>query len=175
MPDHPTLETERLAFTVPQRADFEEFAAMRADPVVARYTSGTPASANDTWGRLLRYRGLWGIMGFGHWTVREKTTNRFVGTIGFGEFHRGLTPSLDGLPEAGWVLASWCHGKGFASEGVRAICHWLDTQTPHTLSRCIIAPENAASLRVAEKNGFTFLAPSRYMDQDVLMFERNRP
>nr|WP_298795329.1 GNAT family N-acetyltransferase [uncultured Acetobacter sp.] len=173
MPEAPSFETERLTFRIPQRADFEEFAAMRADPEVARYTSGAPASANETWGRLLHYRGLWGIMGFGFWSVREKQTGRFVGTIGFNEAHRGITPSMDGIPEAGWVLASWCHGKGFASEGVQAVCQWLDRETPYKRSVCIIAPANAPSIRIAEKNGFSLFTKTSFMNEETLMFERN--
>lgn len=170
----PALQTERLVLRAPERSDFEEFAAMRADPVVARYTSGAPASADDTWQRLLRYRGLWGIAGFGYWVARERATGRFVGTIGFGDFRRGLTPSLEDIPEAGWVLASWCHGQGFATEGVRAALHWLDTTTDHTRSACIIDPGNVASRRIAEKNGFVFLTGTMFMGKETLMFERRR-
>lgn len=175
MSEVPSLETDRLLFQAPRREDFEDFAAMRADPIVARYTSGKPESANATWGRLLHYRGLWGIMGFGFWMVREKQTGRFVGTIGFNEAHRGLTPSMDGIPEAGWVLASWCHGKGFATEGVKAACAWLDTQTPYRRSVCIIAPANTPSIRIAEKNGFSQFATTQYLNEETLMFERKVP
>lgn len=173
MSEVPCLETGRLLMRLPQREDFEEFAAMRADPVVARYTSGVPESANVSWGRFLQYRGLWGIMGFGFWVVREKLTGRFVGTIGFNEAHRGVTPSMDGIPEAGWVLASWCHGQGFATEGVQAACQWLDRETPYRRSLCIIAPGNAASVRVAEKIGFSFYTKTVFMNEETLMFERN--
>lgn len=115
----PALQTERLVLRAPERSDFEEFAAMRADPVVARYTSGAPASADDTWQRLLRYRGLWGIAGFGYWVARERATGRFVGTIGFGDFRRGLTPSLEDIPEAGWGIGLMVSRSGLC-DGRRA-------------------------------------------------------
>ncbi|GAN69252.1 GNAT family N-acetyltransferase [Acetobacter orleanensis] len=172
MSEIPSLETERLLLHAPCRKDFEEFTVMRADPIVARYTSRQPEDGNATWRRLLHYRGLWGIMGFGFWMVREKQTGQFAGTIGFNEAHRGVTPSMDGISEAGWVLASWCHGKGFATEGVKAACVWLDSETPYRRSVCIIAPQNKASVRVAEKNGFTLFTKTTFMKEEVLMFAR---
>lgn len=172
MSDVPCLETERLLFQAPCREDFEEFAAMWADPDVARYTCGTPETPQAAWGRLLRYRGVWGVMGFGFWSVRDKQTGRFVGTVGFHDAHRDVTPSVMGVPEAGWVLASWCHGKGFATEGVSAACRWLDTHTPYRRSVCLVSPRNTPSIRIAEKHGFVLFAKPFFMGEETLLFER---
>jgi RimJ/RimL family protein N-acetyltransferase len=59
-------------------------------------------------------------MGFGFWVVREKSTGRFVGEVGLANFRRDIEPSLGESKEAGWVLSPWAHGKGFATEAVRA-------------------------------------------------------
>lgn len=171
----PILETQRLILRLPERTDFEAFAAMRADPQTVRYIATTPPTLEETWLRLLRYRGSWGIMGFGYWTAREKTSGRVVGLLGFGDFHRPVTPALHGLPEAGWTLERRCHGQGFATEGTAAMFNWLDTQTPHRVSRCLIDPENAASIRIAAKNGFTLLSETTFHNRPTLMFERFRP
>ncbi|AOX17618.1 GNAT family N-acetyltransferase [Kozakia baliensis] len=170
----PVLETERMILRAHTQNDFEAFAAMRADPVIAKYTTGKPASLKDSWSKLLQYRGLWGILGYGYWAAEEKGTGRFIGNIGFGDFHRGLSPSIDGVPEAGWVLASWTHGRGFASEGAQAALRWLDTQTAYERCVCIIAPANQASKRLAQKLGFAFLTHTFFMEEDTLMFERKR-
>jgi RimJ/RimL family protein N-acetyltransferase len=132
---------------------------MWADPNVTRFIGGRPASREDVWNRLLRYRGLWALLGYGYWAVSERETGRYVGDVGFADFHRDITPSLNGAPEVGWALATWAHGKGFATEAVRAALAWGDTHLEPrrgepTRYVCLISPENLGSIRVAEKCGF---------------------
>ncbi len=116
----PVLETERLRLRGHRVNDFANCAAMWADPVVVRHTVGKPLTEEESWRRLLGYVGHWAVMGFGFWVAEEKATGRFVGEIGFVDYKRDLRPSLKGVPEIGWVLASHAHGKGFATEAVRA-------------------------------------------------------
>src|SRR5258706_15414003 len=112
----PTFETPRMIFRPHGLEDFEDCAAMWADPLVARYLSGKPSTREESWARLTRYAGHWKLLGFGYWAVREKASGRFVGDVGLSNFHRDITPSLDGQPEAGWVLTSSAQGLGFATE-----------------------------------------------------------
>ncbi len=59
------------------------------------------------------------MLGYGYWAARETAGGRAsVGEIGFADFHRGIQPSIDGVPEMGWALASWAHGQGFAVEAI---------------------------------------------------------
>ena len=76
----------------------------------------------------MRYRGLWPVLGYGYWAVEETASGRFVGDVGFADFHRVLEPSIRGVPEMGWVLAPEVHGNRYASEAVTAALHWLDAQ-----------------------------------------------
>ncbi len=134
--------------------DFEALAALWSDTNVVRHISGRPSSLQETWFRLLRYRGLWPLLGYGYWAIREKKSGRFVGDVGFADFKRDVEPSISGYPEAGWILARWSHGQGFATEAVAAALEWLDSHTDHRRVVCLIDGKNAASLRVAEKCGF---------------------
>lgn len=169
------IETGRLIFTLPALCDFDDLARMRADPLVSRYTTRVPATRSDSWERLIRYRGFWDILGYGFWSVRERESGRFVGTVGFGENHRGIEPSLDGFPEASWLLASWCHGRGYGKEAVAAACAWLDHETIHRRAVCMIDLQNRASLGVAARSGFIPLARSHYQTVPILVLERPRP
>src|SRR5688500_3429452 len=108
----PTLQTPRLVLRAHALSDFDAAVAMWADPVVVRYTIGQPSTAQRTWLRLLTYLGHWDLMGYGYWAVEEKATGRFIGEVGFADFKRGLDPSIEGVPELGWVLAPHAHGKG---------------------------------------------------------------
>ncbi len=70
------------------------------------------------------------------------------------------------------MLASWERGHSLATEAATAALFWADTgpRWPRTL--CIIDPENAASLLVAAKCGFTEQARTTYRDQPIILFAR---
>jgi RimJ/RimL family protein N-acetyltransferase len=167
------LATERLVMRPHQLTDFNECAAMWADPEVTRYiAAGARFSASDVWSRLLRYAGHWSLMGFGFWAVRERATGAFVGDVGMMDFQRAIEPALR-APECGWVLAAWAHGKGYATEAVRATVEWADTRFP--LTTCIIDPGNEPSIRVAIKVGFRETGSAIIVGERVRVFERERP
>jgi RimJ/RimL family protein N-acetyltransferase len=173
-PPAPVLQTERLVLRAHTLADYEESAAMWADPEVTRHIGGRPSTAEEAWSRLLRYAGLWALLGFGYWVARERETGRFVGEVGFADFRRELTPSLEGAPEAGWALAPWAQGRGFATEAVRAALAWGDAHLAAERTVCMIHPENVPSIRVAEKCGFRRIASSTYKGDPALLFERRK-
>jgi RimJ/RimL family protein N-acetyltransferase len=137
-----------------QVGDFEESLAMWSDPVVVRHIGGQVFSRQDVWGRVLRYVGHWPMMGYGYWVVRDKASGRFVGEVGFADFKRAIEPSIEGTPEAGWVLSPWAHGRGLATEAVTAILAWGDVHFGGARTVCIIDAENLASIRVAKKCGY---------------------
>ncbi len=168
----PVLETERLRLRGHRVDDFANCAAMWADPVVVRHTVGKPLTEEESWRRLLGYVGHWALMGFGFWVAEDRATGRFVGEIGFVDYKRDLKPSLKGVPEIGWVLASHAHGKGFATEAVRAVLAWGDAHFDSPRTACIIAPENVTSIRVAVKCGYRELTRTTYKGKPTLMFVR---
>jgi RimJ/RimL family protein N-acetyltransferase len=170
----PTLETSRLRLRAHGLDDFAVCAEMWASPIVTRHIGGRPFTAEESWSRLLRYAGHWSLLGFGYWAVVERATDRFVGEVGFADFHRDITPSFAGAPEAGWVLAPWSYGNGFATEAITAAAAWLDAALAPERTVCIIDPENLASIRVAEKCGYVAWQKTSYHGSDVLAFERRR-
>jgi RimJ/RimL family protein N-acetyltransferase len=168
----PILETERLKLRGHRLDDFVDSAAMWADPKVTRHISGKPFTEEESWAKLLRYVGHWSLLGFGYWVAEDKATGNFVGEIGFADYKRDLEPSLKGVPEIGWVLASQAHGRGFATEAVRAAVAWGDAHFPSPRTACIIAPENLASIRVAVKCGYREFQLTTYKGQPTMMFVR---
>jgi RimJ/RimL family protein N-acetyltransferase len=171
----PRIETPRLILDGHRVEDFEPLAEMWADPAVVRHIGGRPFSRGESWMRLPRYRGLWPLLGYGYWAIREKQTGRFVGDLGFADFHREIEPSIRGVPEAGWVLASWAHGRGFASEALRAALPWLDAKPGIERSVCLIDPANGPSLRLAAKHGFRPWRTTRFRDEETALLVRTRP
>lgn len=167
----PLLETERLRLRGHTLADFEAVATMWLDPDVVRHIGGKPSTHEESWARLLRYPGMWALIGYGFWAIEEKASGRLVGEGGFADFKREIEPPLD-APEQGWALASWAHGKGFATEAVAAMIAWGEAHLPPGGLVCIISPENTASIRVAEKVGYRQTASTSYKGTPTLQFRR---
>ncbi|GAB4375676.1 MAG: GNAT family N-acetyltransferase [Kiloniellaceae bacterium] len=168
----PVLTTRHLRLRGHSRDDFEALAALWADPEVVRHISGKPSTPAESWSRLMTYAGHWALLGFGFWAVEEIASGRYLGDIGLADFKRGLGPRFDGTPEAGWVLSPACHGKGYATEAVTAVLAWGAANIAMTRCVCMIAPDHAASLRVAEKCGFTPFAEAAFRNSPVILLER---
>jgi RimJ/RimL family protein N-acetyltransferase len=170
--DIPAIETPRLTLRGHRLADFSDCAAMWADPTVTRHIGGKPFSEEETWARFLRYAGHWLLLGFGYWAIEEKDTGSFVGELGFADYKRGIEPSLQGVPELGWALVSTAHGKGYATEAVRAAVAWGEAHFASARTVCIIHPENLASIRVAEKCGYKEFQRTTYKGHPTIIFDR---
>lgn len=165
----PRIETARLTLRPHLAGDFPAMERLWTDPAVTRFIGGRPSTAEEVWGRLLRYAGLWQVLGYGYWAVEERLTRRFVGDVGLADFRRTIEPSLAGMPEMGWVLIPEAQGRGFATEAVRAVLSWRAKALGPGRTVCLVAPDNAASLRVAEKTGFAPFAETTYHDQPTLL------
>lgn len=170
-PEVPVIETERLRMRGHRLADFDDSAAMWADPIVTRYI-GQPSTEQQSWARIRGYLGHWSLLGFGYWLVEEKTTGIFIGEVGFADFKREIEPSIKGIPETGWALIGSAHGKGYATEAVRAALAWGERRFESKRTVCIIDPENLASLRVAEKCGYREVAHTTYNGDPTILLAR---
>ena len=168
----PILETERLLLRGYRSDDFAPCSAMWSDPVVNRYTTGTPLLPEEAWSKTLRNAGLWPMLGYGYWAIEEKASREFVGETGFADFKRNIEPSIAGVPELGYVMCPRVHGKGYATEAVQAAIAWADQQLGAERTVCIIHEGNAASIRLAEKCGYTEFNRTQYKTHDVIMLER---
>jgi RimJ/RimL family protein N-acetyltransferase len=166
------IETHRLILRGHTLEDFEALHAMWTEPDVYRYITGRPSTREESWSRLLRYIGHWTLLGYGYWVVEERATAAFVGEMGFADFHRDMDPPLEGRPELGWILKKSAHGKGYATEALTAIAAWGDAHFGEKETACMIAPENTASIRVAEKIGFVEKLQTTYKGEPTLVFYR---
>jgi RimJ/RimL family protein N-acetyltransferase len=171
----PRLETERLVLQAHGLDDFADLSALWSDPLVLKHISFAPQGKRENWMRLLRYAGMWPLFGYGFWAVRLKQTGRYAGNVGFGDLCREIEPSIDGIPEGGWVFATWAHGQGIAGEALTAALNWLDTQTDYTTSVCLIAPENAASLRLAARHGYAAPQSVTFNNEPTVLLTRHKP
>jgi RimJ/RimL family protein N-acetyltransferase len=169
----PVLETERLRLRAHSLDDFAACAAMWADPEVSRQLGRKPFTEEESWTRLLRYAGHWALLGFGYWVVEDRASGRFVGDVGFADYKRDMESPVKDLPEIGWVLATWAHGKGLATEAARAAIQWGDEHFGGSRTTCIISPDNLPSIRVAEKCGYRNLQLTTYKGKPTIVFVRD--
>lgn len=140
------LETERLWLRPPQLSDFDGFAGMFGDEEAARHIGGhMPRAA--AWRRFLQQPGAWVVQGFGMFSVLDKGTGEWLGQTG------PWRP--EGWPgnEIGWAFRRSAWGLGYATEATTAAIDWAFEHLGWTSIIHCIAPENAASQRLAQRLG----------------------
>lgn len=170
----PRIETDRLVLRMMGLDDFEDYAAMLADPGCFRFSERGPMSRDEAWVRLLRHVGHWALIGWGQFGLFEKSSGRFVGEAGPANFNRGFGSHWDEAPEGGWSVAGWAQGQGYATEAMLAAIGWTEERLGTDRMVCLIHAENAPSLRVAEKLNFRATGERIYRGYSALLFERGR-
>lgn len=86
-----------------------------------------------------------------------------------------IEPSLDGVPEGGWVFSPAVHGRGLAVEAVHAALAWIDRHYEAPTTTCLIHQDNARSIHLAETIGYREYARSTFRNVPVVQFRRERP
>ena len=167
----PTLHTARLRLCAHGPEELDAAHALWSDVAVTRYIGGRAFTREEVWARLLRYVGHWAALGYGFWQLRERASGRFVGEVGLADFRRDLSVGLDGVAEAGWVLAPWAHGQGYAHEAMAAALTWA-ADHGHARTMCIIDPDNASSLRLAARLGYREHARAPYHGSPIVALVR---
>jgi len=132
--------------------DVEHLVELDADPEVMRYISGgrpTPRERieRDVLPRFLSYHERSGDAGF--WATIEKASGRFVGW-----FHLRPAPgSPPGETELGYRLRRDAWGKGYATEGSRALVRKAFTELGVRRVTAGTMAVNERSRRVMDKAG----------------------
>lgn len=153
--DAPHLLTERLDLRLPVADDFAAQRAILAETETARFLG--PPSTADHFLRFGRSAGSWLLYGYGGFTLRLRGTEEVIGNCGVFHSWRDLGDDFDDVPEAGWILRRDQVGRGIGHEAMRAALDWFDAEHGPRRVVCMIAPDNAPSLRLAEKLGFVVM------------------
>ena len=151
------LETERLRLRWFTRDDVDNLTDLDADPAVTRFINGgrpTPREevAEHELPHFLRYADE--PHGYGFWAVEEGASGAFLGW-----FH--LRPERDGghpdEPELGYRLRRDAWGKGFATEGARALIAKAFEELGARKVWASTMVLNVGSRRVMEKAGLRYV------------------
>jgi RimJ/RimL family protein N-acetyltransferase len=165
----PSLTTERLLLRPFRDEDLDEYAAICADPEVMLYLGGNPLSRADAWRQMALFLGHWHLRGYGFWAVEERRSGAMIGRIGCWR--------PEGWPglEVGWTLGREWWGKGYATEGARAVLDFAFTNLGREHVISLIHPDNRASIRVAERLGEGIEGETEIFGTRVLIYGVHRP
>jgi RimJ/RimL family protein N-acetyltransferase len=150
------LETERLLLRRFTESDVDNLSNLDGDPEVMRFLNGgkpTPRAVirNETLPRFLRAYEC--FEGFGVWAAIERWTGEFVGWL---EFYPWKDAGPDEV-ELGYRLRRSAWGKGYATEGSRALIRKGFTELGVQRVVAETVAVHAASRRVMEKAGLTYV------------------
>ncbi len=150
------LETERLVLRRFTEADAGDLFTLDEDPEVMRFLNGGRPRSRDTIRNktLPRFvRSYERFEGFGVWAAVERSTGAFLGWFAF------FPPEADdpGEVELGYRLRRSAWGKGYATEGSRALIRKGFTELGVERVVADTMTVNAASRRVMEKAGLMYV------------------
>lgn len=166
----PVVETSRLLLRAWRTSDFEIHAEMTADPEVMRYIGdGRAGGRTQSWPEIALHIGHWALRGYGQWALERKADGAFIGQAGLWN-----PPGWPGL-EVGWRLSRQAWGHGYATEAGQASIDWAWQNLDATQLISVIQPDNAPSIRVAERLGMRRLRETTLKGQDVVIFGIDRP
>ncbi|MCX5205273.1 GNAT family N-acetyltransferase [Streptomyces sp. NBC_00237] len=153
---HPFLETGRLVLRAFTEADADELFALDNDPEVMRFINGGSPTTLDSIRTRTLPRLLHEYPGFGtrgYWATEERATGTFLGWFEF-------CPVDDRTPtvvELGYRLNRAAWGRGYATEGSRALIARGFTELGVERVTANTMAVNTRSRNVMEKSGLTFL------------------
>jgi RimJ/RimL family protein N-acetyltransferase len=139
--------------TTGDRADLYELTLAEE---TRRFLGEFEPSPSDSFARLMRNAGSWGLYGYGSFMVRLKGERSIVANCGVFHSYRGFgaQPGLDDVPEAGWIVHRDHLGKGIAREAMEAALAWFEATHGHQRIACMIEQGHAASDGLARSLGF---------------------
>jgi Acetyltransferases, including N-acetylases of ribosomal proteins len=151
------LETNHLTLRRFTEADEDNLVELDSDPQVMRFLNGgEPTPREEVQSRILP--ALVGYYeqyeGFGFWVAEEKSTGRFLGWF---HFRPRRNEPRDGEIELGYRLRRSAWGKGYATEGSRALIRkgFAELGVERVVAEAMAV--NLGSRRVMEKAGLTLV------------------
>ena len=143
------IETPRLRLRPWREVDRDAFAALNADPEVARDLGG-PLSRTRSDAKLDRYIAAFEKNRFCRWSIDDRV-GEFLGYAGVMPV--GAAHPLGEHHEIGWRLRRTAWGQGYASEAARAALDDVFARIGLAEVLSYTAPDNPRSQAVMERLG----------------------
>jgi len=144
------IETDRLILRTWLDSDLQLMLAINQDLKVMEYFPGLQ-DLKATTNFITKVNNHFDKHGYSRYATIRKDTSEFIGFIGLliADFEAHFTPAT----EIGWRLSSKHWGKGFATEGAKAVLDhaFRELKIPEIVS--FTAEGNAKSIKVMQKIG----------------------
>jgi len=166
------LETGRLVLRRYDIDDLDRLDRLNSNAEVMRYIGdGSLRTREQTRAGIVRTQRIYDIFpGLGFWIAEEKPRHNFIGVFALIYIPRTVEV------EVGYRLAKSAWGRGFATEGARALVRYglLELGLDRVVG--LTHPENDASKRVLMKAGLEPRGTGHYYDKELCYFvaERSR-
>jgi RimJ/RimL family protein N-acetyltransferase len=139
------LTTGRLILRGFRASDYDDYAALNADPAVRAGLDGKLLTRDQSWAQMETFMGQWALRGYGIFAV--EIDGCLAGRAGILQLAGWPEPEL------AWTLAVAFWGRGFATEAAAATRDWAFSTLGWDRLVSYIRPTNQRSRRVAEKLG----------------------
>jgi RimJ/RimL family protein N-acetyltransferase len=147
------LSTKRLLLRRWQPSDLSLFAAMNADPeVMEHFPARLTAAESDA--LVAKFEQHFEQYGFGLWAVEVPGIAPFIGFIGLA--HVGFEAEFTPAVEIGWRLARAYWGKGYATEGAKAVLDYGMNKAGLREIVSFTAQSNMRSQKVMQRIGMEY-------------------
>jgi len=148
----PYLETERLSLWQMEKADAAAVLALRADERVNQYIDRKAMQSIEEAENFIEKINKNIESGLCmYWAVAEKQTNVFLGTACIWNI-----VEEESKAELGYELIFEAQGKGYMQEAIPKILEFGFQKMGLKIMEAVILEGNERSIRLAEKNGFSF-------------------
>lgn len=159
-------ETGRLIVRCLEYQDAPELTDILSDPEVMKYSVRGVCDRAATVRFIDWCRSCYEAHGLGPWALIDKSGGDLVGFCGLGPEPVGDVEEMN----LGYRLARHYWGRGLATEAVRAVlAYGFGSRSVESVT-AIIEPENRASIRVAEKAGFSHYQGAEFHGRSVRLY-----
>jgi ribosomal-protein-alanine N-acetyltransferase len=188
--DTDRIESERLIFRRIEPGDFEFFARIHADPIVARYLgNGRARSIQETHALLETFYETYKSLELGPLAVLHKSDGVLIGRCGLSDmalevntapgklprvwYQRSQVPSDTNVifeQELGYTFDRNYWGQGYASEAAARVFEYASSTMPFRRIVSVIHPDNTRSSKIAKRCGARREGNVMLMGQEFFRF-----
>jgi RimJ/RimL family protein N-acetyltransferase len=141
----PVIEGARVRLRPQILADFRPLAQMYETARSVHIAGPKPSAA--VWRDFASDVGQWVLLGFGGWSVEERSTGALAGYTGLN------APPEYPERELGWIMLEGFEGKGYAFEAAALARAFAFEKLGWAECVSYVDPENYRSIRLAERLG----------------------
>lgn len=159
------MNSDRLIFSHYTAADFDDYLQLVSNADVMKMITGRPLLESETRDRFEKMLKVnLEIPEIGHFKVSLRTDGNFVG-------HSKLEMTKENEAEIGYVLMPEYWGKGLGNEIAQTLINHGKEVPGIDNFLAIIDPENTASKRILEKQGFQWDYDGEYIGLPAVYYK----